>query len=129
STLERMAAVAALPVVNLLSDVAHPMQALADVMTLQQEFQVLEGRTIAWIGDANNVCMSLTLAASMLGMNVRIAAPPRYGFTEAELDKLALGGATPELHTRPEAAAEGADAVFTDTWVSMGQEAESGARR
>src|SRR5690606_27235778 len=79
NTLERMAAITTVPVVNLLSDVAHPMQALADVLTLRQEFGSLEGRTLAWIGDTNNVCRSLTIAASMLGMHVRVAAPARYG--------------------------------------------------
>jgi ornithine carbamoyltransferase len=128
-TLERMAAVTTVPVVNLLSDLAHPMQALADVLTLRQEFGTLDGRTLAWIGDTNNVCRSLTIAASMLGMEVRIAAPPQYGFDDAELDALAIAGARPTVVDRPEAAVEGADAVVTDTWVSMGQEAEAGDRR
>jgi ornithine carbamoyltransferase len=128
ATLERMAAVSTVPVVNLLSDVAHPMQALADVLTLRQEFGSLEGRTLAWVGDTNNVCRSLTVAASMLGMRVRIAAPPGYGFTDADLDALAIAGAHPELLARPDAAVKGADAVVTDTWVSMGQEAEAGER-
>jgi ornithine carbamoyltransferase len=129
STLERMVAVSSVPVVNLLSDVAHPMQALADVMTLRQELGALEGRTLAWVGDTNNVCRSLTIAASMLGMRVRIAAPPEYELSEAELDSLALAGVHPEQLARPDAAVKGADAVVTDTWVSMGQEAEAGERR
>jgi ornithine carbamoyltransferase len=127
-TLERMAAVTSVPVVNLLSDVAHPMQALADMLTLRQEFGALDGRTLAWVGDANNVCRSLTIAASMLGMTVRIAAPAGYGFDDGDLDVLGAAGAHPELVGRPEAAVEGADAVVTDTWVSMGQEAEAGDR-
>jgi ornithine carbamoyltransferase len=127
-TLERMVDVSTVPIVNLLSDLAHPMQALADVLTLRQEFGSLEGRSLAWIGDTNNVCRSLTIAASMLGMQVRIAPPPEYEFTDAELDQLALAGVKPTQLTRPEEAVDGADAVVTDTWVSMGQEQEAGER-
>ena len=129
ATLERMAAVATVPVVNLLSDLAHPMQALADLLTLQQEFGDLSGRTLAWVGDTNNVCRSLTIGASMLGMHVHVAPPPEYEFTEAELDRLALAGATPRQFARPAEAVAGAHAVSTDTWVSMGQEDEAGERQ
>jgi ornithine carbamoyltransferase len=128
ATLERMAAVSRVPVVNLLSDVAHPMQALADLLTLQQELGALQGRTVAWIGDTNNVCRSLTIGASMLGMTVRVAAPPEYEFTAEELDRLALAGAVPVHCARPDDAAAGVDAVTTDTWVSMGFEDEAGER-
>ena len=128
ATLERMSAVSPVPVVNLLSDLAHPRQALADMLTLRQEFGSLDGRTIAWVGDANNVCRSLAIAGAKLGMRVRIAAPPEYGFSDDELDALAAAGAHPELLARPDAAVKGADAVVTDTWVSMGQEAEAGER-
>lgn len=127
-TLERMAEVSTVPVVNLLSDIAHPMQALADVLTLRQEFGSLEGRALAWVGDTNNVCRSLAIAASMLGMQVRIAPPPDYEFTEDELDELARAGAKPVQVSRPEDAVDGADAIVTDTWVSMGQEQEAGER-
>jgi ornithine carbamoyltransferase len=128
STLERMVAVSSVPIVNLLSDLAHPMQALADVLTLRQELGPLDGRTLAWVGDTNNVCRSLTIAATKLGMRVRIAAPPEYEFTDLELESLAMAGAHPEQLARPDAAVKGADAVVTDTWVSMGQEAEAGER-
>jgi ornithine carbamoyltransferase len=127
-TLERMVAVSRVPVVNLLSDIAHPMQALADLLTLQQELGSLAGRTVAWIGDTNNVCRSLTIGASMLGMTVRVAAPPEYEFTAEELDRLALAGAAPVHSGRPDDAVAGADAVTTDTWVSMGFEDEAGER-
>ncbi len=127
-TLERMAAVSAVPVVNLLSDVAHPMQALADLLTMQQEFGDLHGRSLTWIGDTNNVCRSLVIGASMLGMHVRVAPPPEYEFTDEELDRLALAGAVPQTFSRPEEAVVGADIVSTDTWVSMGQENEAGER-
>jgi ornithine carbamoyltransferase len=127
-TLERMTSVSSVPIVNLLSDMAHPMQALADLLTVQQEFGDLEGRSVAWIGDTNNVCRSLTIGASMLGMRVRVAAPPEYEFTAEELDRLARAGAEPEAFARPEDAVAGADVVSTDTWVSMGQEDEAGER-
>jgi ornithine carbamoyltransferase len=127
-TLERMVAVSRVPVVNLLSDVAHPLQALADMLTLRQQLGSLEGRTIAWVGDTNNVCRSLTIAASKLGARVRIAAPPQYEFDDVELEALAIAGAHPEQLARPDAAVKGADAVVTDTWVSMGQESEAGER-
>jgi len=128
STLERMSAVSTVPVVNLLSDLAHPMQALADLLTLQQELGELQGRTLAWVGDTNNVCRSLTIGASLLGMKVNVAPPAEYEFTDLELDRLALAGASPQQFTRPEEAVAGADAVSTDTWVSMGQEDEAGER-
>jgi ornithine carbamoyltransferase len=127
-TLERMATVSSVPIVNLLSDIAHPMQALADLLTVRQELGELRGRTIAWIGDTNNVCRSLTIGASMLGMTVRVAPPPEYEFSAEELDRLALAGASPQHFNRPEDAATGADVVSTDTWVSMGQEDEAGER-
>lgn len=128
ATLERMSRVSSIPVVNLLSDLGHPMQALADLLTLQQEFGDLRGRRLAWVGDTNNVCRSLTLGASMLGMEVRVAPPPEYEFTALELDRLALAGAVPLQFARPAEAVAGADAVSTDTWVSMGQENEAGER-
>jgi ornithine carbamoyltransferase len=128
-TLERMVGVSRVPVVNLLSDRAHPMQALADVLTLRQEFGSLRGRTLAWVGDTNNVCRSLTLAACMLGMQVRISSPRGYEFSAAELGQLAGSGECPTQLRRPEDAVEGADAVVTDTWVSMGQEDEATARQ
>ena len=127
-TLERMTRVTSVPVVNLLSEVAHPMQALADLLTLRQELGDLRGRSLAWVGDTNNVCRSLTIGAAMLGMEVRVAPPPEYEFTDVELDRLALAGAVPLHFKRPEEAVEGADAVSTDTWVSMGQENEAGER-
>lgn len=117
------------PVVNLLSDVAHPCQALADLLTLRHEFGAsLEDRTVAYIGDANNVWLSLALAGAMVGLTVNVAAPKGYGPTDADLERIrALGGAGLVTEDPAEAAA-GADAVYTDVWTSMGQEEESGAR-
>jgi ornithine carbamoyltransferase len=127
--LERMAAVDVVPVVNLLSDLCHPMQALADLLTLRQHFGKLDGLTVAYVGDANNVSRSLSLAVAMTGGSMRLASPPGYGADPLELDRVrALGGAI-EVFDRPAPAVSGADAVYTDVWASMGQEAEAEARR
>jgi ornithine carbamoyltransferase len=122
--LERMAAAVDVPVVNLLSDRAHPCQALADLLTLRQEFGHIDGLTVAYIGDWNNVARSLGLALGLAGAAIRYGCPPGYGPSAEELDRL---GAT--LFERPEDAAKGADALYTDVWTSMGQEAEAAARR
>jgi ornithine carbamoyltransferase len=125
--LERMAAVVDVPVVNLLSDRAHPCQALADLLTLEHEFGPLAGRTVAYIGDFNNVARSLGLALGLSGATIRFGCPPGYGPTDADLDQ--LGAAAPTVHERAEEAVKGADAVYTDVWTSMGQEAEAQQRR
>ncbi len=117
--LERMAAVAAVPVVNLLSDAAHPVQVLGDLLTLRQRLGGLEGRRLAYVGDGNNVCRSLMLGAALAGLDMRVATPPGY---EPE----AVGGAT--LTNDPAEAVAGADAVYTDVWASMGQEDEKARR-
>ena len=127
--LERMAALDAVPVVNMLSDTSHPLQALADLLTLRQHFGQLEGLTVAYIGDANNVSRSLSFAAALTGMQIRIASPPGYQPPRVEVDHvLALGG-TIEVVDRPADAAAGADAIYTDVWASMGKEDEADARR
>lgn len=124
-----MAAVDAVPVVNLLSDDAHPCQALADLLTMRQQLGSLAGRTVAWIGDFNNVARSLARGAAMCGMHVRIGAPAGYQPDDVELDRLAhLGAAGVDVVDRPHEAAKGADAVHTDVWTSMGFEAEAEAR-
>lgn len=128
-TLERMAAVSEVPVINMLSDDAHPLQALADLLTIRQARGVLDGLTLAYVGDANNVCRSLALAASLVGMKVRVASPDGYGFSSASRDRLRSRDAEPVVVRRPEEAAEGADVVYTDVWASMGQEHEAEARR
>lgn len=130
SKLERMAAVSSAPVVNLLSDHSHPMQALADALTLRQLLGPLAGRCIAYCGDYNNVARSLGEVAALLGMHVRFGCPAGYDATPAELDRLrALGAASVAQAARPAEAVEGADAVYTDVWTSMGQEAEAAQRR
>jgi ornithine carbamoyltransferase len=129
SVLERMAAAAWVPVVNLLSDDAHPLQAVADLLTMTDEFGDLNGRTLAYVGDGNNTCRSLALAATLAGMKVRVASPPGYALADHELDRVAALGTSPERFDRPEDAVAGADAVYTDVWTSMGQETEADARR
>ncbi|HJR26234.1 MAG TPA: ornithine carbamoyltransferase [Acidimicrobiales bacterium] len=129
--LERLAGAASIPVVNLLSDLGHPCQAVADLLTMQQEWGDLAGRTVTWVGDYNNVARSLCLGAARTGMAARIASPPGYGPSEADVERLlAAGMAEPPFVTaRPAEAAEGSDAVHTDVWASMGHEAEAEARR
>lgn len=134
STLERMAtaldrAGVDVPVVNLLSDLAHPGQALADLLTLSDVFGSLAGLSVAWVGDANNVCRSLVLAGAMVGLSMRVASPPGCELAAADLKRVrALGGAL-EVGNEPRDAVSGADAVCTDVWVSMGQEAQGDRRR
>jgi ornithine carbamoyltransferase len=117
------------PVVNLLSDRAHPCQALADLLTLRQVFGDVEGRTVAYIGDANNVWRSLALAAAMTGIRVRTASPEGYEPDADDLARVARLGGDVEVTTDPMEAATGADALYTDVWTSMGQEEEQELRR
>jgi ornithine carbamoyltransferase len=117
--LVRMAAASTVPVVNLLSDDAHPVQVLADLLTLRQRLGPLSGRTLTYVGDGNNVCRSLMRGAAQAGLRMRVATPPGY---EPPDD-----GVT-HLTTDPAEAVAGADAVYTDVWASMGQEAEAEAR-
>lgn len=126
--LEKMAATDAVPVVNLLSDAAHPMQALADLLTLRQLFGPDVGR-VAYVGDANNVWRSLAIGCAMLGIETAVASPPGYAPSEVDLDRVRASGGEPFVTSRPQEAIEGADAVYTDVWTSMGQEAESEQRR
>lgn len=127
--LERMAAVSKVPVVNLLSDVAHPCQAIADLITLRAHFGDLDGLRVAYVGDFNNVARSLALAAARSGIEFVVASPSGYGPTPVDADHVAALGGLLRVADRPLDAAKGAQAVYTDVWVSMGQEAESDARR
>lgn len=116
---ERFAQAATVPVINGLTDKGHPCQILADLMTFEAHKGAVEGKTLAWIGDGNNVCASLIHAAGKLGFTLRVATPPAY---HPDLMDLARAGdlGKIELGHDPRAAADGADAVITDTWVSMG---------
>ena len=132
SKLERMTAVSSVPVVNMLSDEAHPLQALADLLTIANEFggvASLAGRTVAYIGDANNVARSLSLGAGMLGMSVRIATPVGFEFSEADIARITATGTDFAASNDPFEAVAGASVVYTDVWTSMGQEDEAAQRR
>lgn len=127
--LERMSASSSVPVVNMLSDVAHPLQAVADVLTMEQHLGTLAGKTVAYVGDFNNVARSLCHASAMLGMHIRIGCPAGYSADESDLDQFrALGAASVNQYDTLDAAVKGAHAVHTDTWTSMGQESESKVR-
>jgi ornithine carbamoyltransferase len=119
---------ASIPVINGLTDSAHPCQALADVMTIRERLGRLDGVTVAYLGDGNNVCASLMVAAAKLGLNFRAATPKGYE-PSAEAIEIAREaatktGATIELLADPREAAAGADVLYTDVWTSMGQEEE-----
>lgn len=127
--LQRMAEAATVPVVNLLSDDSHPCQALADLLTLRQVWGDLAGRTVAYVGDGNNVCRSLVLAAALAGMRARVATPAGFALPAEALERAAALGGEVAAFTSPEEAAEGADALYTDVWASMGHEDDVGRRR
>lgn len=125
----RMAAVSPVPVVNMLSDHSHPLQALADVLTMQQVHGDLAGRTVAYVGDWNNVSRSLAEACVLLGAHVSLGCPVGYDADEAELERIgSLGTGTVRQSHRAVEAVDGAIAVHTDTWVSMGREVEKAER-
>ncbi|HUQ38578.1 MAG TPA: ornithine carbamoyltransferase [Acidimicrobiales bacterium] len=128
-TVERLAAASSVPVVNLLSDEAHPCQALADLLTIRSRFGGLAGRTVAYVGDANNVFRSLAIGCALAGAAVRVASPPGHAPDDADADRVRSRGGDLTVTSRPEEAVEGADVVYTDVWTSMGQEAEAEARR
>jgi ornithine carbamoyltransferase len=121
-----------LRVVNALTDEEHPCQALADCQTMIEKWGDLRGRTIAFVGDGNNVAASLAQAASMLGATVRVASPAGFELPQHVRDSVkavARFGGGVEVTNDPVAAVSGADAVYTDVWASMGQESEADARR
>jgi len=118
------------PVINGLTDYSHPCQAMADLMTLHEHFGNLEGRTMAFIGDGNNVARSLAMACGKLGMSFILAAPSGYELSDEELAQVRQQ--SPKMDLRviadPKEAVGNADAIVTDTWVSMGQEADKARR-
>ena len=132
-TLEILASYSGVPVINALSDLEHPCQALADLLTIYEKKGQLEGLTLAFVGDGNNVAHSLLLAASLIGMNFRIASPASHAVQEGILlrakEYAAASGAEISCTEEPQLAVNGADIVYTDAWASMGQEAEAQERR
>ena len=132
-TLEVLARYSLVPVINALSDLEHPCQALADLLTIYEKKGELEGLTLAFVGDGNNVAHSLLLATSLTGMNFRIASPNDYEVQDTTLrlaqDYAAESGAKIFCTEEPRLAVSGADVVYTDVWTSMGEEAEAQERR
>jgi ornithine carbamoyltransferase len=129
SDITELAKYATVPIINALSDMHHPLQTLADIMALQQHFgKSLEGKTLAWVGDGNNVMNDLVMGSAKMGMNVKIATPAGYEPDKdimAKTLQLAKENNATVMTTKVAAdAVKGADVVVTDTWVSMGQEAE-----
>jgi ornithine carbamoyltransferase len=132
-TLEEFAsATSRLHVINALSDQQHPCQAIADFVTLKERLGTLTGRTLAFVGDGNNIAASLAHASAQCGVHCHVASPPGYELPASivtQASKAATHGARLRLFSDPAAAVRGADVVYTDTWTSMGQEVEADVRR
>jgi len=131
-TVQTLAEHARIPVINGLSDLEHPCQTLGDLLTIRERFGHLDGLRVAWVGDGNNVCHSLLLGAAKVGMHVAVATPARYAPDPAIVararESAPASGSRIEVGTDAKAAARGADVIYTDVWVSMGQEAEREAK-
>jgi ornithine carbamoyltransferase len=123
-TVEEFARYSAVPVINGLSDRLHPCQVLADILTIKERFDSLEGLRLAWIGDGNNVCNSLLLSSALTGMEIAVASPPGYEPKDAIVEQARGAGAKISIGHDPATAAADADILYTDIWVSMGDEAE-----
>jgi ornithine carbamoyltransferase len=124
SDVEELAEHASIPVINGLTDAAHPCQALADVMTIRERFGRIEGLKVVYLGDGNNVCASLMVACAKLGADFVAATPAGYRPPEQAVQIADEAGGNVELVDDPHAAAKGADVLYTDVWTSMGQDAE-----
>ncbi|WP_135303519.1 ornithine carbamoyltransferase [Haloarcula amylovorans] len=119
---QKLAEYADVPVINALTDDAHPCQTLADLLTIREEFGGFEDVSVAWVGDGNNVCQSFVLGAAMTGIDLTVATPKGYEVTDGVVERAAEFDNAPETTHDPEAAVDGADVVYTDVFVSMGQE-------
>jgi ornithine carbamoyltransferase len=128
SDVEEVAEHASIPVINGLTDSAHPCQALADVMTIRERFGRLEGLKVVYLGDGNNVCASLMVACAKLGTDFVAATPPDYRPADEAVRIAREAGGSVELVDDPRSAVDGADVLYTDVWTSMGQEEERGPR-
>jgi ornithine carbamoyltransferase len=127
-TVSELSSYSSVPVINMLSDESHPLQALADLLTIKEEFEQLKGLKIAYIGDSNNVARSLAIGSLMAGVEFRVASPKGYEFSKADLQRIQSVGGHILQTGEPEAAVEGANIIYTDVWTSMGQEKESVTR-
>ena len=123
---------ASIPVINALDELEHPCQAVADLMTLNEKKGVLKGKKLAYVGDSNNVCNSLLLACSVIGMDMSVASPTNYQPKQqimSQVEKItSTSGAKIEVMTNPFKAVDNADVVYTDVWISMGQESDHEAK-
>jgi len=119
--MEELAAHATVPLINGLTDDAHPCQTLADLLTIRETFGGFEGVRAAWIGDGNNVAQSFAVGCALVGLDLTVATPEGYGLDDDVLERVAALGGDVETTTDPEAAAAGADVAYTDVWVSMGE--------
>ena len=128
ATIEEFARYANIPVVNGLSDRLHPCQVLADIMTLSERFGDLHGLKLAWVGDGNNVCSSWLLSTALTGMEVAVASPSRYRPKDEIVDQARAAGGKVTIVTDPDEAVRDADVLYTDIWVSMGDEQERAER-
>ncbi len=129
SILKRMSKVSSIPVINLLSDRSHPVQTLADLLTIKQEFGSLEGKNIAYFGDANNVSYSLAFGAIMSGANFTISHPKDFPFSSEQIENLQANNINFTYIEDPKEAALKADVLYTDAWYSMGQEEQASIRQ
>jgi len=128
ANIEEFARHSTVPVVNGLSDIQHPCQVLADIMTLTERFRDLRDLRLAWIGDGNNVCNSWILSSALTGMEIVIASPPGYQPKDALINQARAAGGRITIVTDPEEAVRDADVLYTDIWVSMGDEQERAER-
>ena len=124
ATVEEFARYSTVPVVNGLSDRLHPCQVLSDIMTLNERFGDLQDLKLAWVGDGNNVCNTWLLSAAMTGMEIVVASPPRYRPRDALVDQARAAGGRITITADPAEAVRDADVLYTDIWVSMGDEKE-----
>ena len=124
ATIEEFARYSPVPVINGLSDIEHPCQILADLMTIREHFGSFGELTLAWIGDGNNVCNSLVLASALAGYRIRVASPDKYRVSEEVVARAHAGGGEVILLRDPAEAVKDAQVVVTDTWVSMGEEGD-----
>ena len=120
--LEEWAALNLVPILNLLSDQAHPLQAIADVLTIIAEYGTVEGKVVTYVGDANNVTRSLALAVGMLGGEMRVVSPISQKFSEVDADRIAAAGVQFAWSDRVQELVPGSDVIYNDTWISMGEE-------
>jgi len=129
SILERMSKASSVPVINLLSNSSHPVQTLADLLTIKQEFGSLENKNIVYVGDANNVSYSLAFGAVMSGANFTISHPKDFPFLPDQIEKLKVNNIEFNYIEDPQEAVSKADVTYTDAWYSMGQEEQASIRQ